>query len=692
MPDDSSRPLKVFLCHAHADRSIVRELYQRLKGEGWIDPWLDVAKILPGQHWTTVIRQSLAEADSVIILVSNNSIDREGFVQREMNYAWDLSLEKPRSVIYLIPLRLEDCEVPFDLRERQWADYFGEGKEETYNALLQSLKLRHEQKLRIEAAERARQEKQKQEREAAEIAAREKAEQEATERARLEAEELARQKSAKKKADQEAAEKAWLEAEDVARQKAAKEKADREATEIVAREKAEQEAAEKARLEAEELERQKAAKEKAKREAAEKAAREKVEQGAAEKTRLKTEELARQKVAKEKAERESVEKPVREKAEKQAAEKTRLETEELARQKATKEKAKREESEETARGKAERRSAQRVAIKKLLPKFVAFLKIVGAIVIIAVLVWVGSWAISKNILPIPTAGKSVTQLSVIKITLTPSPITPTKTIKPSVTLTETQTPSLISTLWPTEITDAKGVKMVLVPAGKFTMGVDSATACKNYSGWLDCEKTYEKNAPLQSISLSDYYIDKYEVTNAKYRDCVTAKECNAPTELKLGNINYYGNEIYNDYPVVWVSRDMAVQYCTWRGNNVHLPTSAEWEKAARGTDKRIYPWGNESDLESKANGPGSKDKFQVTSPIGEFPLGKSPYGAFDMAGNVEEFVQDNVTFYCLSGCTNTIAMTKGGGWFYGDLQTYEFSGSSGAYSSVGFRCARDVNP
>jgi flagellar biosynthesis GTPase FlhF len=229
MTDTPQRPLKVFLCHTHVDRDAVSELYQRLKGESWIDPWLDVARILPGQHWTSVIRKSLADADSIIILISNNSINREGFVQREMNYAWDLSLEKPRSVIYLIPLRLEDCEVPFDLRERQWADYFGERKEETYSALLQSLKLRHEQKLRVETEEYARQEKVRKER--------------------------------------EEAEKARMEAEELAKQKAVKEKLERETDENTTREKAEREAVEKARLEAKELAKQKTAKEKLDREA-----------------------------------------------------------------------------------------------------------------------------------------------------------------------------------------------------------------------------------------------------------------------------------------------------------------------------------------------------------------------------------------------------------------------------------------
>ena len=266
----NTRPLKVFLCHASADKSAVRELYQRLKGEDWIDPWLDVARILPGQHWTSVIRQSLANADSVIILISNNSINREGFVQRELNYAWELSLEKPRNVIYLIPLRLEECDVPYDLRERQWADYFGEKQEETYLALLQSLKLRHEQKVRLEAEEQKQRDtlREKADREAEEKAGRENAEKVARERA---------ERDAAEKADREAAEKA-------AREKAvreAKEKAERENAEKVVREKADREAKEKVEhATAEKLALENTERENAEKVAREKAAREKREREA----------------------------------------------------------------------------------------------------------------------------------------------------------------------------------------------------------------------------------------------------------------------------------------------------------------------------------------------------------------------------------------------------------------------------
>jgi serine/threonine-protein kinase len=162
--------------------------------------------------------------------------------------------------------------------------------------------------------------------------------------------------------------------------------------------------------------------------------------------------------------------------------------------------------------------------------------------------------------------------------------------------------------------------------------------------------------------------------------------------VKLGDLFYYGNRSYDNYPVVWVDRGMAKQYCEWRG--ARLPSQAEWEKAARGTDQRVYPWGNEIDINLRANGTGSNDGFQVTAPVGSFPLGISPYGAFDMAGNVSELVEDNMTVF-FEGASMFFPMTKGGDWYYRGLATYDVSflyRQDSGYSQVGFRCARDSTP
>lgn len=146
IPRAKKESLKLFLCHASADKPTVRELYKRLSKEEWIEPWLDEEKLKLGQHWAVAIEQALDESDAVIIFLSRNSVKKEGFVQRELNHAWDISLEKPRDIIFLIPFRLDDCEVPRHLRSRQWGDYFGEEKEETYQRLLISLRERYQQK------------------------------------------------------------------------------------------------------------------------------------------------------------------------------------------------------------------------------------------------------------------------------------------------------------------------------------------------------------------------------------------------------------------------------------------------------------------------------------------------------------------------------------------------------------------
>jgi len=253
------RPLKVFLCHASADKPAVRKLSHRLAAEGWIDPWLDEEKLSLGQHWTTVIEDALDAADIVLIFLSRNSVQKEGFIQRELNYAWELSLEKPIETIFLIPFRLDDCEVPRRLRSRQWGDYFGDKGESTYQILLRSLKQRHEQKLRSEAEEQKQREvanrermereaKENAERDAAEKLALEKAERENAELAREIAEREAAEKAARKKAERKAAEKAARgKTEREAAEKAAREKAERETAEKAKREKAEREAVEKAK-------------------------------------------------------------------------------------------------------------------------------------------------------------------------------------------------------------------------------------------------------------------------------------------------------------------------------------------------------------------------------------------------------------------------------------------------------------
>ena len=141
-----SRKLRVFLCHASQDKPIVRELYQRLRAEDWIDPWLDKEKLLPGQDWELEIEKSVETADVVIVCLSKKSVVKEGYYQKEIKKVLDVADEKPEGTIFIIPLRLDDCEIPHRLAKWQYEDYFPtERREQAYERLLQSLHIRLDQ-------------------------------------------------------------------------------------------------------------------------------------------------------------------------------------------------------------------------------------------------------------------------------------------------------------------------------------------------------------------------------------------------------------------------------------------------------------------------------------------------------------------------------------------------------------------
>jgi len=137
MPE--SRPLRVFLCHASQDKPKVRELYKRLKSKDWIEPWLDEEKLLPGMDWDLEIYKALRDADAILICLSKESIAKEGYVQKEFKRALNFAEEKPEGAIYIIPLRLDECNPPVRFQQWQWLDYFVES---SHDKLLQSLGLR----------------------------------------------------------------------------------------------------------------------------------------------------------------------------------------------------------------------------------------------------------------------------------------------------------------------------------------------------------------------------------------------------------------------------------------------------------------------------------------------------------------------------------------------------------------------
>ena len=134
---EAKRSLKVFLCHAHADRDPVRGLYTRLTQDG-VDAWLDKAKLLPGQDWELEIRKAVREADVVVVCLSKQ-FNQAGFRQKEVKWALDTAMEKPEGEIFIIPARLEECDTLESLRKWHWVDLFAK---DGYKNLLRSLDVR----------------------------------------------------------------------------------------------------------------------------------------------------------------------------------------------------------------------------------------------------------------------------------------------------------------------------------------------------------------------------------------------------------------------------------------------------------------------------------------------------------------------------------------------------------------------
>jgi hypothetical protein len=125
---------------------MIRELFQLLTAEGWVDPWLDEEKLLPGQDWDMEIEKAVEASEAVIVCVSRSSVTKEGYIQRELKFVLDIALEKPEGAIFIIPLRLDDCELPRRLRSWQYVDYFpADRRKLSYQRLLQSLRIRYEE-------------------------------------------------------------------------------------------------------------------------------------------------------------------------------------------------------------------------------------------------------------------------------------------------------------------------------------------------------------------------------------------------------------------------------------------------------------------------------------------------------------------------------------------------------------------
>ena len=133
----SHRPLRAFLCHASGDKPAVRKLYRQLQADG-VEPWLDEKNLLPGQDWQREIRKAVRESDVVIVCLSRRSATKTGYVQKEITYALDVADLQPEGTIFIIPAKLEECDVPDRLRHLHWINLF---EKPGYSLLLQTLQM-----------------------------------------------------------------------------------------------------------------------------------------------------------------------------------------------------------------------------------------------------------------------------------------------------------------------------------------------------------------------------------------------------------------------------------------------------------------------------------------------------------------------------------------------------------------------
>ena len=241
------------------------------------------------------------------------------------------------------------------------------------------------------------------------------------------------------------------------------------------------------------------------------------------------------------------------------------------------------------------------------------------------------------------------------------------------------------------------LEMVLIPAGEFIMGSDEVDASGKSQEFGFNEPMYLAEHPKRKVNLDAYLIDKYEVTNGRFKQFLV--NSGKYTAEQLQSIYERLKMTRNDVPVRIVTWFIAQEYCAAVGKR--LPTEAEWEKAARGTDGLEYPWGNEWNPEYLNAGQEEQDLM----PVNSYEQGKSPYGIYNMAGNVMEWTADWYEAYPGSKYKSPFygekrKVVRGGGWggvghyvipyYFRAAYRYNYPPDM-AFNDVGFRCAQDAD-
>jgi formylglycine-generating enzyme required for sulfatase activity len=203
---------------------------------------------------------------------------------------------------------------------------------------------------------------------------------------------------------------------------------------------------------------------------------------------------------------------------------------------------------------------------------------------------------------------------------------------------------------------------------------------------------FDDTTPIHVEAVAAFAIDATEVTTAAYTTCVAAGACTAPPMGTETGICNFGVCSRQSHPINCVDFGQATAFCAWAGKR--LPTETEWEYAARGPDDRTYPWGAADPTASLVNAYGTGDGWVWTAPVASFPAGRSPFGAYDMAGNVAEWTASLYCPYDGSPCTSTMGVLRGGdftatGSGLDPAGRLPFSRAPGSWASgFGFRCAR----